>query len=181
MSSWVATISIQAPGGETYHPKVSPVDPSRERFERALLAEVERRRMPTLGICFGSQLMNVARGGSMIQFLPEFDRPDAIEHRKGEVADGRWNRHPVTIDADSIIGRAIGKRDVVVNTSHKQAMRAIGRGLRVVATAPDGIVEAIEDPTMPLWVGVQWHPERLSDEAEHLALFKLLIEKAGGR
>ena len=165
--------------GEEYHPKVIPVDPARERFERALMAEVEKRRMPTLGICFGSQLMNVTRGGSMIQFLPEHERPNALEHRKGDDTNGAWNRHTVAVDPESIIGRAVGKREVLVNTSHKQAMKQIGRGLRVVATAPDGIVEGIEDPTLPLWIGVQWHPERLSDEPEHLALFRLLIEKAG--
>ena len=165
--------------GEEYHPKVIPVDPARERFERALMAEVEKRRMPTLGICFGSQLMNVTRGGSMIQFLPEHERPNALEHRKGDETNGAWNRHTVAVDPESIIGRAVGKREVLVNTSHKQAMKQIGRGLCVVATAPDGIVEGIEDATLPLWIGVQWHPERLSDEPEHLALFRLLIEKAG--
>lgn len=167
--------------GEEYHPKVVPVDPARERFERALMAEVEKRRLPTLGICFGSQLMNVARGGSMIQFLPEHERAGALEHRKGEDPK-KWNRHTVAIDPESTLGRTIGKREISVNTSHKQGMKNIGRGLRVVATAPDGIVEGIEDPTLPLWVGVQWHPERLHDEPEHLSLFKLLVEKSrGGR
>jgi putative glutamine amidotransferase len=165
--------------GEAYHPKVIPVDPLRERFERALMAEVERRRLPTLGICFGSQLMNVYRGGSMIQFLPEHQRPNALEHRKGDDPD-KWNRHVAHIDPESTIGRAIGQGEVMVNTSHKQGMKSIGRGLRVVATAPDGIVEGIEDPTMPLWVGVQWHPERLHDQPQHLALFKLLVDRAGG-
>jgi putative glutamine amidotransferase len=166
--------------GEAYHPKVVPVDPARERFERALMAELEKRRTPTLGICFGSQLMNVTRGGSMIQFLPEHERANALDHRKGEDAT-KWNRHAVRLDPESTIGRTIGKRDVSVNTSHKQGMNKIGRGLRVVATAPDGIVEGIEDPTLPLWIGVQWHPERLHDEPEHLSLFKLLVERAAGR
>jgi len=166
--------------GETHHPEVIPVDPARERFERALLAEIENRRMPTLGICLGSQLMNVTRGGSMFQFLPEHERAGALEHRKGD-DPAKWNRHVVSIDPDSIIGRTIGKCEVLVNTSHKQGMNRIGRGLRVVATAPDGIVEGIEDPTLPLWIGVQWHPERLHDEPEHLALFQRLVATAAGR
>lgn len=162
--------------GEPYHPSVVPIDPLRERFERALMAEVEMRRIPTLGICLGSQLMNVHRGGSMIQFLPEYDRPGALEHRKGDAAT--WTRHPVAVDPESSAGRAIGKPQIIANSSHKQAMKEIGRGLRVIAKAPDGIIEGIEDPTMPLWLGVQWHPERLHEEPEHFALFKLLVEKA---
>lgn len=163
--------------GEAYHPKTNRIDPAREKFERALMAEVERRRTPTLGICLGSQLMNVYRGGSMIQFLPDFERADPLEHRKGECEP--WNCHPVNIDAESTLARAVGQRQIITcNTSHKQAMKNIGRGLRVVAKAPDGIVEAVEDPSMPLWLGVQWHPERMHDQPEHFALFKLLVERA---
>jgi len=161
--------------GETYEQGTVPVDPLREKFERALMAEVEKRHKPTLGICMGSQLMNIMRGGSMIQFLPEVDRPNAIEHRKlGKVEV----RHPITIDAASIAAKAIGKTEVLGNSSHKQSAKKIGSGLRVIATSPDGVIEGIEDPTFPLWLGVQWHPERLHDEADHLALFKLLVEKA---
>ena len=65
------------------------------------------------------------------------------------------------------------------NTYHKQAGNRIGRGLKVIATAPDGVVEAFEDPSFPLFAAVQWHPERLTDEAEHLAAFELLVERAG--
>ena len=163
--------------GETYHPNTNRIDPLRERFERALMIEVERRRTPTLGICLGSQLMNVYRGGSMIQFLPEHERPGAIEHRKGDCEP--WNCHPVTLEPESSAARAIGKSQIITcNTSHKQAMARIGRGLRVIATAPDGIIEGIEDPTMPLWLGVQWHPERLIDDPDQLALFKLLVDRA---
>jgi len=161
--------------GETYEQGTVPVDPLREKFERALMAEVEKRRKPTLGICMGSQLMNIMRGGSMIQFLPEVDRPNAIEHRKlGKVEV----RHPITIDAASIAAKAVGKTEVLGNSSHKQSAKKIGSGLRVIATSPDGVIEGIEDPTFPLWLGVQWHPERLHAEADHLALFKLLVEKA---
>lgn len=161
--------------GEKYEPGTVPVDPLREKFERALLAEVEKRRTPTLGICMGSQLMNITRGGSMIQFLPDVDRPNAIEHRKlGKVEV----RHPITIDPTSIAAKAVGKAEVLGNSSHKQSAKKIGRGLRVIATSPDGVIEGVEDPTFPLWLGVQWHPERLHDEADHLALFKLLVERS---
>jgi putative glutamine amidotransferase len=168
--------------GETYHPKTSPVDPLREKFETALLIEVEKRRMPTLGICMGSQLMNVHRGGSLHQFLPEMDRKDALEHRKVGGEDGRAedapNRHAVILQKGSIAEQVIGKTEIVGNTSHKQSVNQLGRGLRIIATAPDGVIEGVEDPTMPLFLGVQWHPERLHDQADHLALFKLLVERS---
>jgi putative glutamine amidotransferase len=161
-------------GENQWHPKAVKIDPKRQEFELALIAEVERRRMPALGVCLGSQLMNVHRGGSLIQFLP--DEVKDLEHRN--LNKQSPERHPITLETDSQLGRAIGKRDVSVNTYHKQAIRQIGKGLRVVATAPDGVIEAYEDPTMPLFAAVQWHPERLLDEPEHVAPFKLLVEKS---
>lgn len=161
--------------GEEWHPKVAKMDERRETFEFALIAEVEKRRMPALGVCFGSQLMNVHRGGSLIQFLPD-QKPGSLEHRR--IPGNDPTRHPVKLDTSSILGRAIGKSDVSVNTYHKQAMKTIGKGLKVIATAPDGVIEAFEDPTFPMFVAVQWHPERLIDEAEHLAPFKLLVSKS---
>ena len=67
---------------------------------------------------------------------------------------------------------------MTANSFHKQSINKLGRGLRIVATAPDGVIEGIEDPTLPLFTAVQWHPERLTDEREHLALFQLLVDKA---
>ena len=161
-------------GESEWHPKAVKIDPKRQSFELALIAEVERRRMPALGVCLGSQLMNVHRGGSLIQFLP--DEYKAFEHRCLDKSCPP--RHPITLDTDSQLGRAIGRREVSVNTYHKQAIRKLGRGLRVIATAPDGVIEAYEDPTFPLFAAVQWHPERLLNEPEHVAPFKLLAEKA---
>jgi len=169
--------------GETYHPKAMPVDPLRQMFELTLLAEVEKRRTPLLGICLGQQLMNVFRGGSLHQFLPEVDRDSPIEHRKingdpGRDGAGSFNRHAVMIEKDSLTYQAVGKSEISSNTSHKQAINRLGKGLRVTANASDGVIEGIEDPTFPLWIGVQWHPERLHREKDHLALFELLIGKA---
>jgi putative glutamine amidotransferase len=161
--------------GEEWHPKVARMDQRREEFEFALLAEVEKRCTPALGVCFGSQLMNVHRGGSLTQFLP--DEKDAMEHRN-LMEKGQQRRHEIKLETDSQLGRAIGKSDVSVNTYHKQAVNKIGKGLRIIATAPDGVIEAFEDPTMPLYAAVQWHPERLIDEPEHLAPFKLLVTKS---
>ncbi|HMB96390.1 MAG TPA: gamma-glutamyl-gamma-aminobutyrate hydrolase family protein [Tepidisphaeraceae bacterium] len=161
---------------EERHPKAEPVDPDREKFEMALLAEVEKRRLPTLGICLGCQLMNVYRGGSLIQFLPDEKSNDPLEHRRFGTD---WSgRHSIKLQPDSIISKALGKTDVIANSSHKQAVKTLGKQLRVIATSPDGVIEGIEDPTFPLWTAVQWHPERMHDEADHLALFKMLVGKA---
>jgi putative glutamine amidotransferase len=159
---------------EEWHPKAVKIEPARQCFEMALIAEVEKRRMPTLGVCLGSQLMNVYRGGSLVQFLP--DEYKDLEHRCLDKTCPP--RHDVKVDTDTQLGRVLGKRDLSVNTYHKQAIRKIGRGLRVVATAPDGVIEGYEDPTYPLFAAVQWHPERLLDEPEHLAPFKLLVQKS---
>jgi putative glutamine amidotransferase len=161
--------------GETRHPKTSPLDSDRERFELALMAEVEKRRMPALGICLGSQLMNVYRGGSLKQFLPEVPREGALEHRRmGDTS----RRHEVNIVPGTVLADTIGKSQIIANTRHKQAVDRLGRGLRITATAPDGIIEGIEDPSLPLFLAVQWHPENLWREPEHLAPFKLLVEKS---
>jgi putative glutamine amidotransferase len=163
-------------GDESWHPKAVQIDPARQLFEMALLAEVEKRRMPALFVCLGCQLLNVYRGGSLDQFLPEM--PGRDEHRKG---DGTVRRHDVNLQPDSQLGKVIGRQRISANTYHKQAVKNVGRGLKVVATAPDGTIEGLEDPTFPLMAAMQWHPERLTAEPEHLAPFKLLVEKASGK
>jgi putative glutamine amidotransferase len=161
--------------GEAWHPKAVRVDADRQNFELALIAEVERRRVPALAICLGCQLMNVHRGGSLTQFLP--DDPNKQEHRRAAPGEP-VRRHAIRIEPDSVLGRAIGKPEVSANTYHKQAVNKVGRSLRVTAVADDGTIEALEDPTLPLFAAVQWHPERLNSEEEHLAPFRLLVEKA---
>jgi putative glutamine amidotransferase len=161
--------------GETYHPKAEPINPHRQKFEMALLAEIERRTMPVLGICLGSQVMNVHRGGSLYQFLPELERDGPLEHRR---LDLESRRHEVKLVEGTHLGRGIGKPAIVANTSHKQAVRTLGRGLKVTAMSPDGVIEGTEDPTLPFYVGVQWHPERMTDERDHLRIFELLTEAA---
>lgn len=163
--------------GERYHAKAEPIDPPRQSFEMALLAEVEKRRLPALGICLGSQLMNTYRGGSLHQFLPELERNGPLEHRK---LDEPSRRHAVSLDLSTRLGQVIGRgrAEISANTSHKQSVRQLGRNLRVIATAPDGVIEGFEDPSFPLFAAVQWHPERLHEEPEHLAPFQLLVQEA---
>lgn len=164
--------------GETVHPKATTLDPDREQYERALFTAVEARRLPTLGICLGSQLLNVHRGGTLRQFIPDEPAPHGftrIEHRK---TSDQETRHPITVATDSLLAQTVGGTEILANSSHKQAYGQIGKGLRVVATAPDGIPEALEDPSFPLMLGVQWHPERIHTEPPHRRIFELLVRRS---
>ena len=104
-------------------------------------------------------------------------RDEALEHRRLAPGDSS-RRHAVKLEPGTRLAAAIGKGEISVNTRHKQSVNRTGKGLRVIAKAPDGVVEAIEDPSHPFFMAVQWHPENLSNEPEHLAPFKLLVEHA---
>jgi putative glutamine amidotransferase len=162
--------------GEARHPNAIAVDPDRQRFELALIAEIERRKMPALGVCMGSQLMNIHRGGSLIQYLPDESRESAVEHR--HLGDNTY-RHPIRLEPQSLLGKAIGRPEIIANSRHKQSVRKLGRGLRVNAVAPDGVIEGFEDPDLPLFLAVQWHPENLAGSmSEHQAPFDTLVRVA---
>jgi putative glutamine amidotransferase len=144
------------------HPRANPLHPQRQAFELAVLAALDvHGEMPVLGICLGMQLMGLHRGGALIQHLPDLLA----------TADQHWPRtsHPVTGD----IGCGL------VHSHHRQAMADPG-SLRVAAVAPDGVIEAIQDDDRPFYLGVQWHPERTEDERLGFALFRRLVEEAGG-
>ena len=165
--------------GEPWHPGCRPADPAREAFERALIHAAKARRMPTLGICFGMQLMAIeggGGGGGLIQFLPDEPREGALEHRK--LAEADWQRrHEVEVFGGSALARITGRDRLSVNTNHRQSVRHTA--LAVSAVAPDGVIEAVEDPALPLWLGVQWHPERQQDDPAQRALFEALVRAAG--
>jgi putative glutamine amidotransferase len=160
--------------GEARHAKTDPIDPRRQRSDLRLVAAADARGLPVLGICLGIQEMAVHRGGGLIQHMP--DEPGAaFDHASG------WPRamHNLSVEADSLLARILGAVSAVVNTSHHQAVREPGRGMRVVARGPDGFIEAIEDPTPGrFFLGVQWHPEDLIDRRPHLALFEALCRAA---
>lgn len=156
--------------GEKPHETVEILDEDRFSFEKALgSAWVEETRKPVLGICLGGQWLNVLHGGSLVQDIPsEFN----VNHR--------GTNHPVTLDPDSRLRQIFGDLEFEVNSSHHQAVRRLGRDLRVAARSPDGIIEAIEstDPNRFL-IGVQWHPERMvQDDSKQAKLFQAFIEAA---
>ena len=160
--------------GEEWHPAAVPADPRREQQERKLIQLAQERGLPVLGVCFGMQLMNVVRGGSVLQHLP--DLPGRADHSRG----GDWGkRHGVSVAAGSVLERTCGPGELAVNTSHHQAIGNVGEGLIASAVAADGTVEAIEDQALAFWLGVQWHPERLAAcDARQAALFQRLVEVA---
>lgn len=160
--------------GESRHPSVEPMDPRRQENDLALARVARKRGIPTLGICLGVQVMNVAAGGTLIQDIDSELRTD-IEHAS-EASDR--HRHEVLVEKGSRLAGIVGRQELSVNSSHHQAIRHIGDGLRVTAQAPDGIIEGLEDPAHPFYVGVQWHPEDMSGEGSASALFGAFVDAA---
>lgn len=129
---------------------------------------------PLLGICRGQQLINVALGGTLIQHLPA-----ALDHEPPR--ETAFIRHPVELVPDSVLGRVFGDEVIAVDSAHHQAVDALGEGLRVVALAPDGTVEAVEHESAPV-VAVQWHPEYPhADPRQLIALLDELSRRAESR
>jgi putative glutamine amidotransferase len=161
--------------GEQPHPSVEPMDPRRQNNDLSLARAARERGIPTLGICLGLQVMNVAAGGSLVQDIhSELDTD--IEH-VSEPEDRA--RHEVAVKQGTRLAAILGgPRELNVNSSHHQAIKSVGRGFRVTAQAPDGIVEGLEDPDHPFYLGVQWHPEDMGGEKSASALFGAFVEAA---
>jgi putative glutamine amidotransferase len=149
--------------GQERHPATGEPHDRRDAYELALARAAHERRIPTLAICRGMQVMNVALGGTLIQDIPS-QRPSDIDHDPNRRAD---RVHRVAIDADSSLARVVCSTSVFTNSSHHQSVDDIGRGLKITATSDDGIVEAFEPTDRAWWmIGVQWHPEELTATAE---------------
>src|SRR5262249_48703276 len=139
------------------------------------LARAARERgIPTLGICLGVQVMNVAAGGTLIQDIASSIDTD-IDHAS-EPTDR--HRHEVLIQPNTHPAKILGARELNVNSSHHQAIGRVGGDLRVTAHAPDGVIEGLEDPSHPFYVGVQWHPEDMPREESASALFGAFVDAA---
>ncbi len=160
--------------GDEKHPTTEPMDPRRQSNDLTLARAARDGGIPTLGICLGVQVMNVAAGGTLIQDINSAIETD-IEHASEPSDRGR---HGVTIEPGTKLASILGDRELAVNSSHHQAIRDLGEGLRVTAHAPDGIIEGLEDPQHPFYVGVQWHPEDMGGEESAERLFGAFIEAA---
>ncbi len=158
--------------GARSHAMLGPTEPTLDAFEVALARAADRRGIPILGICRGAQALNVARGGTLHQHLPEVT-DGSILHR--QTVPGCHTCHDVRIAPDSVLATTVGPARLAVNSFHHQAIDRLGRGLRAVAWAPDGTVEAIEARGRQLVLAVQWHAETLVDHRRHRALFKRLV------
>lgn len=153
------------------------IDPPREvrgRLERALLGHAESRGLAVLGICGGAQLMAVHRGGTLVQDLATL-WPGALDHERGDERASAVHR--VDLVAGSRFAERLGVCELGVNSSHHQSVDRPGEGVQVVGCAPDGVIEAIEDPAREFWIGVQWHPERMRDSAS-AALLSAFVHAA---
>jgi len=160
------------------HPQIGSVHPIKDETDLLVLAEIERRAMPLFAICFGVQILNVFRGGTLIQDIAS-QHPNAINHQQGAPRDR--HSHRVRLLEDSTLGQLAGSESAPVNSHHHQAIETLGRELVATAWAADGLVEAVEDPRSDRFVlGVQWHPE-LGWERDELskALFQRFVFAAG--
>lgn len=154
--------------GEANHPEVELMNPKRWEMEYAFYKKVDPN-LPILGICFGCQFINVMRGGSLIQHLP-----DVVSH--GEHSGGTMQSYSLT--EGSHLGSHTGVKEIEGASYHHQAINRVGDGLSVVASHEDGTIEAVEDPQHPYFVGVQWHPERTPEDLATKNLFRSFIEAA---
>ena len=163
--------------GSARHAQDAPPDKRREHTDDGLLDHAMAVGKPVLAICYGAQLLNVHLHGTLVQDIPS-EIPNAMDHDGGE----RRNEalHPIRIESGPLAELAGGSA-ARVNSSHHQSVRRPGRGLRVAARTPDGVIEALEWTAGPGWaVGVQWHPERMPGDPFAAALFRRLVREAQG-
>jgi putative glutamine amidotransferase len=150
--------------GAERHPETNGVHEARDRAELVLLSAALERDMPVLAVCRGSQVLNVALGGDLVQHVPELLGHDEHRHTPGTFAD-----HDVRLDPGSRLGSLLGEH-APVKSHHHQGFGRLGEGLREVAWADDGLIEGLEDPGRRFALGVLWHPEEGDDDALFMAL-----------
>ena len=158
--------------GATSGPHTATPRETRDAAELDAVALAGASGVPLLGVCRGMQVMNVARGGSLVQHLP-----DVVGHAGHAPGRGVYGRHEVRVAPGSRTAWALGGEKVDVPTYHHQAVERLGAGLVVTAWAEDGTFEAVEDPSLPFFVGLQWHPEVGDD----LTVFRSLVQAAARR
>ncbi|MDP9192092.1 MAG: gamma-glutamyl-gamma-aminobutyrate hydrolase family protein [Acidobacteriota bacterium] len=161
--------------GQERHEKVVDLMDTRRQSNDLTLAKIARDRgIPTLGICLGLQMMNVAGGGTLVQDI-ESGVETEIQH--ASMPEDRV-RHDVIIEQGTKLASIVPAAELNVNSSHHQAVGTVAEGLRITAHAPDGIVEGLEDPKHPFYIGVQWHPEDMAGEGSASTLFGAFVDAA---
>jgi putative glutamine amidotransferase len=163
--------------GEDRHPACQTMDVRRQNNDLALARAARHSAIPALGICLGMQVMNVAAGGTLIQDIASH-LETSIQHAS-EPAERA--RHDIRIEEGTHLASLVREREILVNSSHHQAVGRLASGLRVTAIAPDGIIEGLEDPSHPFYLGVQWHPEDMTGESSASSIFGAFVEAARAR
>ncbi len=164
--------------GATAHATFDPAEPGRDEYEIELVRRALEKDLPVFAICRGVQLLNVARGGTLIQDIPD-EVGTTVEHR---IKEPRFAiAHDVWLTPDSLLQRTMRERleeadACAVNSRHHQAPKDLGEGLIASATAPDGVIEAVEDPSRRFCLGVQWHPENFWRTGEFRPLFEAFVQ-----
>ncbi|MCL6565912.1 MAG: gamma-glutamyl-gamma-aminobutyrate hydrolase family protein [Acidobacteriia bacterium] len=159
-------------------PHCGPRDAFREQTDFALLDAACTAHQPVLAICYGLQSLNVFKGGRLLQDIAA-EVPRALQHEWKRSTGAPEPRHPVEFVAGSRLAELLGSGTTEVNSSHHQAVAVVGRELRTVGWAPDGVVEAVEGTAAEHWVvGVQWHPERMPEDPLTRALFAAFVNAA---
>jgi putative glutamine amidotransferase len=170
--------------GEDKHPAVHEVAPERDDFEIGLVLEARKRELPIFAICRGVQVLNVAGGGSLVQDIAS-QVTGALEHKQTVPPHQPYDlAHEIWLEKDSLLAKLMRERlsdtdSCEVNSRHHQSVKQVAAGFQVSATAPDGVVEAIEDPAVSFCLGVQWHPENFWRTGEFRPLFEGFVEAAG--
>ncbi len=160
------------------HDKVSRIDEKRDKTELWLAQKAVAEQKPTLAICRGHQVLNVALGGTLWEDVADL-LPGAIRHDFFKTFPRDYLAHSVSVAEDSLLARLVGTQETAVNSLHHQGIRDLAPELVATAVAPDGLVEAVEIPSHPFALGVQWHPENLIKQDEKmLSIFKGFIQAA---
>lgn len=162
--------------GQEAHPATVVASGERDNFELAAVAEAERSGLPLLAICRGLQVLNVARGGTLVQHLP-----DVVGHEEHSPVPDGYGEHPVAIEAETKLASLLSWEKGSVPTHHHQGVGVVGEGLRPAAYAADGVIEALEDASLPFLVAVQWHPEAGDDPALFVGLVEVARVRASSR
>ncbi|MEJ5241426.1 MAG: gamma-glutamyl-gamma-aminobutyrate hydrolase family protein [Anaerolineales bacterium] len=161
------------------HPLVDGLDIERDALELTLARRAVEKGKPLLGICRGCQVLNVALGGTLYTHLP-----DQLENSLEHSLPGTQRRtlaHTVRIRRDSRLGKILGEQVLQVNSLHHQGVAKLGEGLQASAWAEDGLIEGIELEDRPFVIGVQWHPEWLTDQEPMRRLFRQLVLEASSQ
>jgi putative glutamine amidotransferase len=156
--------------GQSPHEQAEEPDKLRDSLEEQLLSAAIDADVPFLGICRGAQMLNINRGGTLIQHLP-----DVVGDNRYQKGNAEFTPADVEVDKSSILGSLVGEKVSNAALYHHQAIDDLGKGLKITAKSEDGIVEAVELADHPFGVAVQWHPEQTLDD---LRIFEGLIEAA---